>query len=132
MRIAQFVGIAIIGAVLQLVSCRQTAPGDAARAEIERLVQRTVPPGGTLVEGPDIQSSAGSIEGDWEVSSTQSSDEYREWLLQQLTPEYHPIATTPRLIMQRTLEGDDYVLQVAAQGSPGALRLHFHFSARPD
>ncbi len=132
MRIAQFAGIAIIGTVLQLASCRQTPPGDAARAEIERLVQRTVPAGGTLVEGTDIQSSAGSIEGDWEVSSAQSSDQYREWLLQQLTPEYHPNATTPRLIMQRTLEGDVYVLQVAAQGSSGALRLHFHFSARPD
>ncbi len=132
MRIAQFVGIAVIGTVLHLASCRQTPPGDDARAEIERLVQRTVPPGGTLVEGPEIQSLASSIESDWEVSSVQSSDEYREWLIQQLTPEYHPNATTPRLKMQRTLEDDVYVLQVAAQGSPGALRLHFHFSARPD
>lgn len=132
MRIAQFAGIAIIATVLQLASCRQTPPGDAARAEIERLVQRTVPPGGTLVESPEIQSLASSIESDWEVSNVQSSEEYREWLLQQLTPEYHPNATAPRLIMQKTLEGDVYLLQVAAQGSPGALRLHFHFSARPD
>lgn len=132
MAAARLAYLLLIVCTLQLSSCRTQRPGADARAEVERLVQLTVPPNGSLVQGPEVRTRPASIEADWEISSLQSSEEYRAWLLKQLGPEYRSNATTSRLLMRRALEADAYELEVTWPASSGALRLHFHFSARPD
>jgi hypothetical protein len=124
--------VLLLFCALQLVGCaREQQPSPEIVAEINTLQQQTVALSSSLLSPARISKHKMSVQADWQVKDLSTTKEYFDWVKQQLGADFRVVSQTESaLIMQKTLPGDLYTLEL--RSNPPGSNIDVHFLAMPD
>ncbi len=122
--------VALVAVLLFVGSCGE--PDLWSDRGVRALVERTRPPGATLVSfSPPTRNKSG-IWAEWEVATGMTWNAYVPWVRGQLRKDFsaEPDTRSP-LLFRRALPADVVILQVERLPSGPALHVRVTFSAAP-
>lgn len=98
-----------------LASCSARAPEESGsnefRREVLRLQERTDPAGGMWSETGALTLDRGAAQASWRVETKTTWHKYRQWIRDELTPEFNLDTTsTGELRFAKSLPNDFYSL----------------------
>ena|GEM_PF-3896571 len=112
---------------LQLVGCapEQRASPEVV-AEINALDQRTIGPDTNLQSEVRITNRSASVQADWQIRNSGTTEQYFEWVKQQLSADYHVVSQTDSVLtMGKKLSGDAYTVEFRSNSSRSNIDVHF-------
>ena len=112
---------------LQLVGCapEQRASPEVV-AEINALDQRTIGPDTNLQSEVRITNRSASVQADWQIRNSGTTEQYFEWVKQQLSADYHVVSQTDSVLtMGKKLSGDAYTVAFRSNSSRSNIDVHF-------
>jgi hypothetical protein len=112
---------------LPFVGCvREQQPSPEIVAEINALEQRTIAPDCSLQNAARIRKHPASVQADWQIRSSGTTEQYFEWVKQQLGADYHVVSQTKSVLtMGKTLPGDSYTLEFKSTSLGSTIDVRF-------
>lgn len=123
------VGVALVLVGLVLAGCGRSVP--PIHADAESVRELTVPPGGRLGASTPLTSGPQSARASWRVETQMEWSEYASWVEASLH-EFRVAQRSPlRLRLSRQLQGDLYMVELAAVRGASGLTVEVSFVATP-
>ena len=106
---------------------------DTVQEEIQRVRERTMPPGSRLVRIAVMERSPQSVTATWELETSGAWKQYSDWTAERLAGDYVTAESSDsRRVLRRNLPGDVYFLQIEQTSTGSPLRVRACFSASSD
>ena len=119
--------VLLLCCALQLVDCapEQRASPEVV-AEINTLEQRTVGPDTNPQSEVRITNHPASVQADWQIRNSGTTEQYFGWVKQQLGADYHVVSQTKSVLtMGKKLSGDAYTVEFRSNSSRSNIDVHF-------
>ncbi len=118
--------LALVCSLLQFVACNEQQQSLPERsAEVQQIVQETVPLGGRLLQSPVTTRRATTVNAEWKIEISSAEQDYFDWLKQYLGDGYHVISQNQSVLtLGKTLPGDSYTLEFK-NGLGSMIDVHF-------
>jgi hypothetical protein len=119
--------VLLLCCALQLVGCapEQRASSEVV-AEINALDQRTIGPDSNLQSEVRITNRPASVQADCQIRNSGATEQYFEWVKQQLGADYHVVSQTKSVLtMGKRLSGDAYTVEFRSNSSRSNIDVHF-------
>src|ERR1035438_335554 len=119
--------VLLLCCALQLVGCapEQRASSEVV-AEINALDQRTIGPDSNPQSEVRITNRPASVQADWQIRNSGTTEQYFEWVKQQLAADYHVVSQTKSVLtMGKKLSGDAYTAEFRSNSSRSNIDVHF-------
>jgi len=95
-------------------------------AEINTLEQRTVGPDSNPQSEVRITNHPASVQADWQIRNSGTTEQYFEGVKQQLGADYHVVSQTKSVLtMGKKLSGDAYTVEFSSNSSRSNIDVHF-------
>ena len=119
--------VLLLCCALQLLDCapEQRASPEAV-GEINTLEQQTIGPDSNAQSEVRITNHPASVQADWQIRNSGTTEQYFEWVKQQLGADYHVVSQTKSVLtMGKKLSGDTYTVEFSSNSSRSNIDVHF-------